>query len=103
MKDDDKAVNLADDLSQSDADSLSQSLGETTTSTQRNKTDGTHEQMRALFRSRVAVGFLLVVLTTAAGLTTFFVSRKTQEGNLESRVSHSYTVGRADSVPRFRI
>jgi hypothetical protein len=94
-KDEEKAVNFADDLSQSSASasgSMSHSDGTIDTSsmsTSSPKKDGTTptEIMAALFFSRMVVAVSLVVLTIAAGVTAFFVSHNTQEEFLESQVS----------------
>lgn len=82
------AMHSADDLSQSSGVSLSHDSREGTSSNVIVKKDGSSpkEQMQALFMSRLVVGFVLVLLATAAGLTTFFVATRTQEDYLTTQV-----------------
>lgn len=89
-KDEEKAVAFADDLSQSSASGMSQD-NLTTASAEgcTTKKDGSTptEQMQALYTSRIVVAVFLVIVATAAGVTTFFVSTKNQKDFFESQVS----------------
>ncbi len=88
QRQEDKAVNLADDLSQSSGASLSHDSKEASDNVIVKKGGTTPtEQMQALFMSRLIVGFLLAIVAISAGATAFFVATRTQEEYLDNQVS----------------